>query len=103
MTPLDHMTAKYKRFLRVVTGVLGIAGLAAVVFQTRSLFHSFEFWKLVMCILALPGAAAFLLFAFHRDRVRPTRGGGSGTASASVPWPAPTKPPSLSAQAAETI
>jgi hypothetical protein len=96
------MTAKYKRFLRLVTGVLGFAGLAAVAFHTRELFLSFAFWKLIMCILALPGAAAFLFFAFHHEHTRSIPGVG-GLDSASVPCPAPTKPPSLSAGAAAAI
>lgn len=102
--PLDHaMSPSYKCFLRVVTAILGFGGLAAVVLHTRALFSSFELWKLIMCILALPSVAGFLVFAFHRERVRHSPGGDSGTASAVVLWPSPTKPPSLSARAAAEI
>jgi hypothetical protein len=98
------MTPEYKRFLRLVCGVLGFGGFAALAFHTRELFHSFEFWKLVMCILMLPGAAMFLFFAFYRrEHTRHIPDGGGGAVSASVPWPAPTKPPSLSAHAAAEI
>jgi hypothetical protein len=88
------------RFLRVVKGALGIAGLASVGLITYGLFSSFALWKLFLNILALPTAALFLFFAFHRA---PRSGESGGAAWAGVTWPRPTRPPVLSAAAAEAI
>ena len=99
------MTAKYERFLRVVTGTLGFAYLTSIAFIARELFFSFAVWKLLLCILGLPGAAVFLFYAFHREYQGDGAGlgGTGGPASAGVTWPPPSRPPALSAGAAAAM
>jgi len=101
----ERMTARYNRFLRIVTGALGFGGLAAVACDSYGVFSSFALWRLFLSIMALAGSAMFLFYAFHREPQWPTPGlGGSrGTAPAPVTWPPSTKPPALSAAAAEPI
>ena len=91
--------------LRAVTCVLGFAGLAGVAFIGYGLFSSFSILRLLLLALGLPGAAIFLLYAFHREHrwSLPRLGGGSGTATAGVAWPSPTRPPVLVAAAAQSL
>jgi hypothetical protein len=99
------MSAGYKTFLRVVTGILGFWGLLAVGFIGYELFISFSVWKLLLIILGAPGAALFLFYAFHREPRLPvlTLDGSGGADPASVLWPSPSKPPSLSAKVEAAI
>lgn len=91
--------------IRVVTGVLGAGGMAVVAMNTYNLFSAFSAWKLLLSLLGLPGTAVFLLWAFHREpRQSLSRfGGANGYASALITWPRPTRPPALSAAAAEPL
>lgn len=100
------MNPAYKRRLRVYTAILGFAGLAVAASYTRALFHRFELWKFINCVMALPGAVMFLYFAFHRERTLPCPvegDDGGNAATTSIPWPAPTKPPSMPTHAEATI
>jgi hypothetical protein len=99
------MSGAYNRFLRVVTGVLGFAGLLAIGFIVYQIFISFSLWKLLLSIIALPGAALFLFYAFHREPRRPVLdlGSSGGADSAPVLWPSPSNPPSLAAKAEAAI
>ena len=98
------MTAAYQKFLRVVTGALGLAGVAAIALLIYELVFSFTVWRLSLCLLSIPGAAVFLWYAFHREhRWTFGLGGTSGPASAVVPWPRPSKPPSFSVGAVASL
>ena len=99
------MTAGYKRFLRIVTGTLGILGVVSIVAITYELFFSFSVWRLLLVIFSIPGAAAFLFFALHREHGWSGQGFGGpcGTESAFMSWPKPSKPPALSAGAAVAL
>ena len=96
------MTAVPKK-LRILSGILGFAGLVAAAFIVRDLYATFSFWRLPWLLLTLWGTAKFLFFAFHREPYWQLPGGSDGAASAPVPWPAPSEPPSLSAGAAAAI
>ena len=91
--------------IRAVTCVLGVAGLAAVAFIGYGLFSSFSILRLLLLVLGLPGAAIFLFYAFHREHrwSLPRSAGGSGTATAGVTWPIPTRPPVLVTAAAQSL
>jgi hypothetical protein len=91
--------------MRAVTGGLGVAGLTAIAVNSYSLFYSFGFWRLLLVVLGLPGAAMFLFFAFYREPgwSLPGPGGGRGSAFAGVTWPRPTRPPVLTAAAAQSL
>ncbi len=91
--------------LRLVTGALGVGGVAALAFNTYGLFSSFSFLRLLLLIVGLPGAAIFLFWAFHREHrwSLPGPGGGGGTTFAGVTWPKPTRPPVLVAAAAQSL
>jgi hypothetical protein len=100
----ESMTAAYSRFLRIVTGILGFAGVAAIGLYIYELLFSFSLWRLLLCLVSIPGAAIFLWYAFHRECVWASGfGGAGGAASAAVPWPAPSKPPALSGSAAVAL
>jgi hypothetical protein len=90
--------------MQVVTGALGVAGVAAIGFGTYGLFSSFGFLRLLFLVLGLPGAAIFLFCACYRERrwSLPRLGGGGGTTAAGVTWPSPTRPPVLAASAAQS-
>ena len=90
------MTARNEQLLRVMTGTLGFAAMVSVGFIVYELFAAFAVWKLLLGLLALPGAALFLLYAFHRS-------GPGGAFWLGVTWPRPTKPPTLSAAAAQAL
>lgn len=99
------MTTQYKRLLKVITAGLGLSGLSSVAFITCEMFSTFVLWKLLLILVALPGAAFFLYEAFRRKYpwIAPGFGSRGGHASLGVTWPRPTRPPTLSAAAAEAV